>query len=200
MSANLFADAEQLKILSTVKIGIAGAGGLGSNCAAHLVRSGVAHLKIVDFDVVSAGNLNRQFFFAAQIGQPKVTALRENLLAIEPQTDIELVQDRLTAENTAGIFKDCAVVVEAVDKADVKQMLIRTLLANGKNVVAASGIGGIGKSNLMRVTRLNSKLVVAGDGETEVDNVTCFPWSPRVGIASAMQANCVLSIILGVEI
>jgi len=52
---------EKLEKLGKVKVGIAGAGGLGSNCALHLVRSGFKNLKIVDFDVVEPSNLNRQF-------------------------------------------------------------------------------------------------------------------------------------------
>ena len=65
-----------------MRIGIAGAGGLGSNVAVNLVRTGVKKLKIVDFDVVDESNLNRQFYFMDQVGRPKVEALRENLLRI----------------------------------------------------------------------------------------------------------------------
>lgn len=56
-----------------MKIGIAGAGGIGSNVAANLVRSGVTSLKIVDFDRVESSNLNRQFYFSDQIGCLKGT-------------------------------------------------------------------------------------------------------------------------------
>ena len=52
-----------------MKVGIAGVGGIGSNVAMNLVRSGVLHLKIVDFDSVETSNLNRQFYFADQIGR-----------------------------------------------------------------------------------------------------------------------------------
>ena len=58
-----------------MRIGIAGVGGIGSNVACMLVRSGLPFLKIIDFDVVDEGNLNRQFYFADQVGMQKVTAL-----------------------------------------------------------------------------------------------------------------------------
>ena len=45
-----------------MKIGIAGVGGIGSNVAMHLVRSGVKNLKFGDFDVIENSNLNRQFY------------------------------------------------------------------------------------------------------------------------------------------
>lgn len=55
---------EQLERIRRVKVGIAGAGGLGSNCAFNLVRSGFSDFVICDFDIVEPSNLNRQFYFA----------------------------------------------------------------------------------------------------------------------------------------
>jgi len=60
--------AEIKKHLLKFRIGIAGAGGLGSNCAAALARSGVGTLVIADFDIVEELNLNRQYYFSDQIG------------------------------------------------------------------------------------------------------------------------------------
>lgn len=54
---------DRLSKIQQIKIGIAGAGGLGSNCAFNLVRSGFTKFKIVDFDLVEPSNLNRQFYF-----------------------------------------------------------------------------------------------------------------------------------------
>ena len=64
METNPYLTQEQRAILSSVHIGVAGLGGLGSNLLSHLVRSGAVHFTVADFDTVSAGNLNRQFFFA----------------------------------------------------------------------------------------------------------------------------------------
>ncbi len=60
-------------------VGIAGVGGLGSNIAIALARTGVGQLIIVDFDIVEPSNLNRQQFFVDQIGLPKVEALKQHL-------------------------------------------------------------------------------------------------------------------------
>ncbi|MEG1066035.1 MAG: ThiF family adenylyltransferase, partial [Erysipelotrichaceae bacterium] len=54
--------------LSKAHVGIAGCGGLGSNVAIMLARSGVKHLTLVDFDVVEITNLNRQAFRLSQLG------------------------------------------------------------------------------------------------------------------------------------
>ena len=71
-----------VEIFSKLKIGIAGAGGIGSNVAMLLARAGVSSMVIADFDKVEVQNLNRQFFFADQIGSLKVDALAQNLLRI----------------------------------------------------------------------------------------------------------------------
>ncbi len=49
------------------RVGIAGCGGLGSNCAVALVRTGIVNLVIADFDVIDESNLNRQYYFLNQV-------------------------------------------------------------------------------------------------------------------------------------
>ena len=200
MEINPYLSPERRAVLEHAKIGIAGAGGLGSNCAMHLVRSGVRHLVIVDYDRVSEGNLNRQFFFADQVGRKKVEALGVNLLRIVPELDLELLDEEVTGGNAAALFGACDIVVEAFDSAAAKQMLIRAMTAAGKTVVAASGIGGWGRSNALQLRRMAAgKLYVVGDFESDVGDRGFEPFSPRVGIAAAMQANTVIALLLGEE-
>ena len=199
MAANPYLTDAERTVLEGARIGVAGAGGLGSNCAMHLVRAGVKHLTVVDFDVVNESNLNRQFFFRDQIGQKKVEALKENLLRIEPDVDIKAVDLRLDTASTRSVFADCAIVVEAFDVVDAKAMILAALVGSGKKLVAASGLAGWGRSNAIRVRRLGADVVMVGDGETSV-GAGAAPVSPRVGIAAAMQANAVVSILLNKEI
>ena len=198
MAANTYLTPEERAALESVRVGIAGAGGLGSNCAMHLVRSGVKHITIADFDVVNESNLNRQFFFRDQIGQKKVEAIKANLLRIEPDADIRAVDIRLDASSAREIFADCGIVVEAFDAVDAKVMLVSALASSGKKLVTASGLAGWGRSNAMRVRKMGS-IVAIGDGETSVGDGAA-PVSPRVGIAAAMEANAVVSLLLGCEL
>ena len=98
MAVNEYLSSEEQAILESASVGIAGAGGLGSNCAAHLVRAGIRHLVIADFDTVAESNLNRQFFFRDQLGRKKVDALRENLLRIEPGLTLEMHDVKLNSD------------------------------------------------------------------------------------------------------
>jgi len=198
MSANTYLTPEERAVLESARVGIAGAGGLGSNCAMHLVRAGVEHITVVDFDVVNESNLNRQFFFRDQLGQKKVEALKENLLRIDPDADIRAVDMRLDASSAREVFADCDIVVEAFDVVDAKVMLVSSFASSGKKLVTASGLAGWGRSNEMRVRKMGN-IVAVGDGETAVGE-SAAPASPRVGIAAAMQANSVVAILLGKEL
>ena len=199
MAFNPYLGAAERARIEAARVGVAGAGGLGSNCLAHLFRCGVRRFVIADFDTVSESNLNRQFFFADQLGMPKVEAVAANLRRINPALELELYPERVTAENAVRRFGSCDVTVEAFDDPDAKTMLIRTLLPLGRPVVAASGIAGWGRSNAMRVQRIGKQLYMAGDRATGISEETP-PYSPRVGIAAAQQANTVMALILGVEI
>ena len=199
MEVNPYLTPPQRKILEHARIGVAGLGGLGSNVLCHLVRAGVRRFTAADFDVVAASNLNRQFFFADQVGRKKTAALAENLRRIDPELELDFRDLKLTGENIQELFADCDVVVEAFDKADAKTMLIGALANSGIPLVAASGLAGFGKSNDIRVRKAGKKLYLIGDLVSGI-SAELAPASPRVGIAAAMEANTVVAILLGLEI
>lgn len=186
---------DNLNKLQRVKIGIAGAGGLGSNCAFNLVRSGFSNLRIVDFDIVEASNLDRQFFFIDQIGLSKVKALETNLKRINPDIKLDTMVEKITKENVSVIFEDCDIVVEAFDKVEYKTMIIENYFSSGKLLVAGSGLAGWGESDEIKVNKIHSKFYLVGDLMTEV---SCEkpPISPRVNIAAAKQADVILDYVL----
>ena len=172
-----------------MKIGIAGAGGLGSNIAMHLVRAGVRDFVIADFDRIEESNLNRQFFFRDQIGRLKTEALTENLRRIDPSVNMEEHAIRLNAENIAGIFDGCGIVAEAFDKAEDKAMLLGILGGTGKKIAAASGVAGLYTGNIV-VRKLGENIRVFGDFVS--DNTAKPLYSAKVGAAAAMMAAQIL--------
>ena len=181
-----------LDFLRTVRIGVIGAGGLGSNCAAHLIRSGFADLVLADADTMEPSNLNRQYFTLAQLGSPKALALRENLLAINPAARIEAHHLHVDAQNMPGLFDTCDAVVEAVDDPRTKKLIIETMARKNRLLVGASGLGGFGRAGEMRARSLGPRLVIVGDHSTPCA-ATTPPLSPGVGMAAAMQADVILN-------
>jgi sulfur carrier protein ThiS adenylyltransferase len=192
-------DTKKIKsLLSKKTVGIAGCGGLGSNCAAALARIGVGKLIIADFDVVDASNLNRQYFFRKQIGRQKVFALADNIHNIDPEIEVFPHNLKLGPAEIISIFAKCDVIVEAFDLAGMKQMLIETVCTTfpDKPVVIGNGMAGWGHNNSIKTKKLDKNIYVCGDGTSEVSD-ELPPLAPRVGVVAHMQANTVLNILLG---
>lgn len=183
------------KIQSTV-VGIAGLGGLGSNCGACLARSGFRKFVLADFDKVEHGNLNRQFYFLDQAGLYKTDCLKANLLRINPGLDIALVRQRICADNAAAVFADCGVVVEAFDRAEYKCLMAEVFLHSGKFFVSASGLAGWGNSDALRINKIKDNCFLIGDSHSEA-TAELPPCAPKVAIAAAKQADVILSWVLG---
>ncbi len=108
-----------------------GVGGVGSWCAEALVRSGVKRLTIVDFDSVSASNVNRQLMATSRtVGKLKVEVLRERLLDISPDAQISALCKCYSAQ-TCGEFEldEYDYVIDAIDSLKDKAELIRRGMA-----------------------------------------------------------------------
>jgi sulfur carrier protein ThiS adenylyltransferase len=185
-----------LAVLRQSSVGIAGAGGLGSNVAVSLARAGVGRLVIADFDKVEPSNLNRQQYFIDQVGERKVEALRDNLLAINPYSLYEIHDARVTRRNAAKIFARVDVLVEAFDRAEAKEMLIETCLTRfpGRPIVAASGLAGYGMNRKLHTRRMGN-LYICGDEESQCPKGVS-PMAPRVALVAAMQANLVVELLI----
>lgn len=184
------------EFLSKKTVGIAGAGGLGSNCAVALARTGVGRLIIADFDVLEPSNLNRQYYFIQQLGIPKVLALKENIRRIDPFIQVDAFTVKLNPDTITQLYKDCDVLIEAFDKAEMKQMLIETALSHwpDRPLIAASGLAGWGKTEDITIKRYGN-FVLAGDDISETHEWNP-PLGPRVSILAGMQANLALEFLL----
>jgi sulfur carrier protein ThiS adenylyltransferase len=183
--------------LKSKTVGIAGCGGLGSNCAVALARVGVGKLVIADFDKVEVSNLNRQYFFADQVGMPKVTALRANIHRIDKDIVVEGHELTLHPGNIPEIFGHCDVIVEAFDSADMKLMIVETVTEKmpGKPLICGVGLAGWGENNDIGM-KVFDNVYICGDHLREV-SPDFPPIAPRVGIVANMEANQVLEILLG---
>lgn len=188
-------DPEFLNVWSRSSVGIAGAGGLGSNIAISLYRAGIGKLIIADFDVVSTTNLNRQQFYLSQVGQFKVDALKANLTAIHPFTELQIHNLRITEDNLSHIYGDCDIMIEAFDNADQKQMLIETWqdIYPDKPIIGASGLAGLGRNELFKTVRFDN-VYLCGDGISELRE-GISPLASRVALVAAMQANLCLELL-----
>lgn len=189
-------DPDILPILRAGVVGIAGAGGLGSNAALALARAGIGKLIIADSDRIEITNLNRQQYAWSQIGRIKVEALVANLKKVNLFSTYVGVHRKITRTNAAAIFAEADILIEAFDRADQKQMLIETWIARfpDRPIIAASGVSGFGENRKIGQRRIGD-LYICGDEASE-PRPGISPMAPRVGIVANMQANLAIELLV----
>lgn len=187
------------KKLKKAEVCILGLGGLGSNVAVLLARVGIGYLKLIDFDIVEASNLNRQQYRISHIGMKKTEAIKTIIKEINPFVEIETLDIKVDRENIYSIVGDIEIVVEAFDRAETKAMAIEELLTNkNKIVVSASGMAGLGSANEIITRKVRNNFYLIGDNYSDYEEYSGI-MSTRVMLCAAHQANMVLRIILGEE-
>ena len=187
---------EQLTLIQSKKIGIGGAGGLGSNCAMMLVRTGFKHLEIIDQDVIDTSNLNRQQYFASEIGLNKVDVTKKRLLDINPDAEIIIHKTQWNEGNADQFFKGFDFIIEAFDVADWKHRFVQYYSPRFPVVVSGVGMAGLLEKKPMSVKKIGN-IYICGDLSTD-SHQGHPPMAPRVTQCAAMMAEVVLDKTLGI--
>jgi len=119
--------------LQQSRVGLVGAGGLGSPAAFYLAAAGVGAIRLIDDDVVERSNLQRQILHRDdRIGARKVDSAAATLSALNPTVRIEPIAARLNATNAAELFADCDVVIDGADNFPTRQLVNAVCLQLGK--------------------------------------------------------------------
>ena len=134
---------EGLKKLKSKRVLIFGLGGVGGHCCDALARSGIGHFDIVDHDVVSLSNINRQIIASRKtIGRKKVDVMEEHLLDINPEITV-VKHDCFYLPENAGEFDFTSYdyVIDAIDTVAAKVDIIVKCHQAGVPVISAMGCG-----------------------------------------------------------
>jgi tRNA A37 threonylcarbamoyladenosine dehydratase len=136
--------AQGLRRLLESSVCVVGIGGVGSWAAEALARSAVGHLTLVDLDDVCVGNVNRQLHaLDGVIGRPKVEVMAERIRAIHPACEVRPVPEFFTETTAAAILETrFDWVVDAIDQAANKCLLIARCREKGVSIVSSGGAGG----------------------------------------------------------
>ena len=125
--------------LKAATVAVIGAGGLGSPCLQYLAAAGVGQITLIDDDVVSLSNLQRQTLFTtADIGRPKVEAAAERLQALNPHVVVEPIEARLTAETAAMLLSEHDVVADGCDNFQTRTEVNRAAVKLAIPLVSAA--------------------------------------------------------------
>lgn len=134
---------EAVSKLNHSRVLIFGVGGVGGYVAEALARTGVGHFTLVDKDTVSKSNINRQIIaLHSTVGRDKVDVLRERMLDINPEVQVEARKCFFLPENAHEFdFTQYDYVVDAVDTVTAKLQIIVQAKEAGVPVISAMGAG-----------------------------------------------------------
>jgi len=196
--------------LNEAKVLVAGCGGLGSVAAVYLAASGIGHLHLVDFDVISLSNLHRQVFYkTSAIGKAKAEVLAAHINAVNPDIKVTFSKVALTKANVFSLIANFDIILDCTDSLPIKYLMNDACVLADKILVYGSLYKFDGY-----VATFN-----APDGtENRTANLRdAFPQMPKkyipncaeagtlnaiVGLIGLMQANEVLKLVceIGVPI
>ena len=129
--------------LSTTRVAVFGIGGVGGHLAEALVRSGICHIDLIDGDIVSESNINRQIVaLKSTIGRPKVDVMRKRLLDINPECKVNVRYDFYTLDNKDTFdLSQYDYIADAIDSVSAKIDIIVRAKSLNVNIISAMGAG-----------------------------------------------------------
>lgn len=134
---------EGIDKLKNAHVLLAGVGGVGSFTAESLARAGIGQITLIDHDVVSTSNLNRQLIaLNSNIGTKKATIMRERILDINPNCKVKIIDNFIRQDTMAILFaENYDFVIDAIDSLASKVAFIAYAHNEGYNVISSMGAG-----------------------------------------------------------
>lgn len=150
-----------LQKLKASHVAVFGIGGVGGFVCEALARAGVGSFTLIDNDTVSESNINRQIIaLASTVGKPKTQVMKERILDINPEAQVECVDRFILPENIDGLdFSPYDYIVDAIDTVSGKLAIIEKAYALGKPVISSMGTGNKTDPTKFEVTDINKTSV-----------------------------------------
>ena len=133
---------------------VCGIGGVGGTAVEALVRSGIGHITIVDFDTVSASNINRQILFTSKdIGQMKVEIARKKLEDINPNCEVKIINQRI--DENFNLEEKYDYIIDAIDDVKGKKTLAKLASINKIPLIISLGMANKIDPSKVKIIRLD---------------------------------------------
>lgn len=186
--------------LKNAKVLIVGVGGLGSPIALYLTGAGVGNIGLIDDDVVSESNLQRQVLYSeAEVGMPKAIKAQKRLNALNSQIKIDAYNTRLTKDNAEEIIGKYDIVVDGCDNFKTRYIINDTCIKLGKTYVYGAIRAFDGQVSVFNYQGGRNYRDLFPDEE----EMLLMPAPPKgvigvtPGLVGCVQANEVIKIICG---
>lgn len=173
--------------LRRARVLVIGAGGLGSPVLSYLAAAGVGTIGVVDDDVVSNSNLQRQVLFDEdQLNMPKVFAAQKKLSALNPFVDVLPYNRRISGENAAQMIADFDLVLDGCDNFETRALVNAQCVAAGVPLISGAITQWEGQVSLFE-----------GDGDNPC-YACIFPTAPADGLAPSCAEAGVMGALPGI--
>jgi len=152
-----------LERLHAARVVVVGLGAVGSYAVEGLARAGIGHLRLVDFDLISASNINRQLYaLESTVGRPKCDVALERVRDINPDCEVDALQTFVHTDTLEEIFAGFQpdFVVDAIDSLNPKVELMAWLMAH--EIPFISSMGAALRSDPTKIA-IGSLKKIAGD-------------------------------------
>ncbi len=193
---------EGQKQLKASRVLVIGAGGLGCPALQYLAAAGVGNIVIIDADIVSRSNLQRQILYAEKdIGKPKAEVAAKRLQAQNPTIEIQYFTEALSANNALSLFKNFDLIVEGSDNFSTKYLANDAAVLANKPLVMASIFKFEGQLSVFNYNNGPTYRCLFPDRAAAESIPTCSEvgvLGVLPGIMGNLMANEVLKIILGI--
>lgn len=188
----------QKKLLES-RVTVIGCGGLGSPVLTYLAMAGVGHIRMIDCDIISSTNLNRQFFYEeSSVGRAKCEEAAEFLRKRNSEIVLESIHEKLTEENAEKLLKDADVVVDCVDSISVRKIVGRACRKIGISLIEG-GINGF-YGYVLPINPGKSACLECIETGTVKEVLPVPAVGAVAGVIGSLQAVECLKILLGIPV
>lgn len=178
-----------------------GLGGLGSPIAMYLGAAGIGKLTLVDFDVVELSNLQRQIVHSSDdLNRPKVESAQDRILKLNPQINIETINERLDEQAMGSLIEPADVVVDGTDNFETRFMINRATVKQKKPLVSGAAIRFEGQVSVFRNDLQDQPCYQCLYQDNAAVTETCAQTgvvAPLLGIIGSVQALETIKLITG---
>jgi molybdopterin/thiamine biosynthesis adenylyltransferase len=172
--------------LLSAKVLLVGVGGLGSPAGYYLAAAGIGALAIVDNDVVELSNLQRQIAHSTKkIDMSKVASAKDTFEALNPDTKVTAIKERITKDNIEGLIRDCDIVVDCSDNFATRFLINDACVLSKKRLVSGA------------ILRFEGQLTTILPGEGHCYRCL-FEEMPPADIVSSLQTAGLVGAVPGV--
>jgi len=199
---NEFGEEAQQRLLRASAL-VIGAGGLGSAALMYLASSGMGRITVCDGDRVELTNLQRQIVHRLDsLGQPKAQSAAATLGTLNPDIQVEALDERAGPERLAALVRDADVVLDCSDNFATRHALNRACVAARKPLVSGAGIRFDGQVTVFDLRNPSSACyhcLFAEDGDGAEERCAVMGvFAPLVGIVGTLQAAEAIKLVAGI--